>query len=186
MRRAFVILGVVLMVVAFVILFLFIIGPSMFTIEDAPLLKNVLQTLACQPGENLTASYSTYDTPTSTTRSTDLSCVDSGGNARDVSGNLIGIGAVGYFVPFLVGLFMTIIAGNQKKTSTSYTGNFIRVNSRNTDDFLTPTAQDYASAPEPDHKPLAQRLQELKDAYSAGLITEAEYKAKRAEVLEEN
>jgi hypothetical protein len=38
----------------------------------------------------------------------------------------------------------------------------------------------------PDHVPLAQRLQELKDALHAGLITEAEYKVKRQQLLDES
>jgi len=44
---------------------------------------------------------------------------------------------------------------------------------------------DDRSEPLPDHVPLAQRLQELKDAYSAGLITEAEYTTKRKALLDE-
>ena len=196
MRRFFLILGIALMVFAFVILGLFIIAPAVFKMDDAPLLKNIVQTLACQPGETLSASYSTYDTPTSSTRSTDLSCVNSEKQSRDVSGQLIGIGAVGYLVPFLVGLFMTLLAGNSfDKKGYSTTSNFDTSAMGDRRARVEATRQDMArlaaqlnenhSGSLHDHIPLAQQLKELKDAYSQGLITEAEYTTKRKALLDE-
>jgi hypothetical protein len=213
MRRFFIILGIVLMVFAFVILGLFIIAPAVFTMDDAPLLKSIMQTLVCQPNEVLSASYSTYSTPGTTTRSTDLSCVDNEKHARDVSGQLIGVGAVGYLVPFLVGLFMTLLAANQSKTkSSSTTSDFNDTAGYFTDQHISAADDRRArqeaarrdrekqaarkamreggtgvnpSAPLPNHIPLAQRLRELKEAYDAGLVTEAEYSAKREALLNE-
>ncbi len=176
MRRFFVFFGIALVVFAFAVLTLFIILPAVVTLDDAPLLKSVMQLVACKPNEVLTGDYSTYETPTSSTRSTDLSCVDDEHQARDVNGLLIGIGAVGYVVPFLVGLFMALLAGSQtqkqRARKSSPPSNYTRT-------------QNY-SAPLPDHVPLAQRLQELKDAQHAGLITEAEYTEKRRALLDES
>jgi hypothetical protein len=197
MRRFFLIFGIVLMVFAFVILGLFIIAPAVFTMDDAPLLKSIMQTLTCNPNETLTASYSTYDTPTSSTRSTDLSCVDNEKHARDVSGQLIGVGAVGYLVPFLVGLFMTLLAGNLKTKGYTATSNYDTSASDDRRARVEATRKDMekllaqqkmgndGSEPLPDHMPLAQRLKELKDAYSAGLVTEAEYTTKRKALIDE-
>src|SRR5258708_34754794 len=103
MRRLIVITGIALMVFAFVILTIFIIASSVVTLDDAPLLKSIMQSVVCRPNEVLTAHYSTYDTPTSTTRSTDLKCVDGEQNARDASQQIIQIGAIGYLGPFLIG-----------------------------------------------------------------------------------
>ncbi|MEO8396513.1 MAG: SHOCT domain-containing protein [Chloroflexota bacterium] len=166
------------MVFAFVILTIFIILPSVVTLDDTPLLKNLIQIVACKPNEMLTADYSTYDTPTSSTRSTDLSCVDNENQARDVSQQLIGIGAVGYLGPFLIGLFMALLAGAQTVKTKEALGK-----DRPKHDYAR--TQDL-SDPMPEHVPLAQRLQELKEAHSAGLITEAEYTEKRRALLDEN
>jgi len=198
MRRFFIILGIVLMVFAFVILGLFIIAPAVFTMDDAPLLKNVMQTLVCEPNEVLTARYSTYSTPGTTTRSTALSCVDNEKHGRDVSGQIIGVGAVGYLVPFLVGLFMTLLAGRpSEKTDSATTGGFndsvaqerrarVEATRKDMEKLIAQQAmRDDHPAPIKGHLPLAQRLQELKDAYSAGLITESEYSTKRAALLNE-
>ena len=197
MRRFFIIFGIVLMVFAFVILGLFIIAPAVFTMDDAPFLKNIMQRVACEPGEELTARYSTYSTPGTTSRNTSLSCVDKEGTRRDASGQIIGIGAVGYLGPFLIGLFMALLAGAAtKQTNTQGT---ITIN-READDRrarVEATRKDMEkllaqqakhedhSEPLPDHVPLAMRLKELKDAYTAGLVTEAEYTAKRKALLDE-
>lgn len=182
MRRFFMILGIVLMVFAFAVLTIFIILPSVVNFDDTPFLKNIMQSVACQPGEKVTASYSTYDTPTSSTRSTYLSCVNSEGQERDASQQIISIGAVGYLVPFLVGLFMTLIAGNKSKKSRSGWSpdgsNF-----SNTTVSTFPDAR--INAVTEGHVPLVQRLQELKEARNAGLITDTEYAERRKALLNE-
>src|SRR5260221_2261825 len=118
MRRLIVIFGVALMVCAFVILTIFIIAPSVVSsLDDAPLLKSIMQIAICRSNEVLTADYSTYNTPTSTTRTTDLHCVDREQHARDVSQQIIQIGAIGYLGPFLIGLFMALLGrpGDKKQ-----------------------------------------------------------------------
>lgn len=213
MRRFFIIWGIALIVFSVVILVVFIIAPAVFTIDDAPFLKSIMQAVACEPGEELTAKYSTYSTPGTTTRSTAMSCVNNEQQARDVSGQIIGIGAVGYLVPFLVGLFMTMLAASSSRnakpsTASDYSntaGFFTDQQSSAADDRRArqeAARRDHEkqaarnamrkgshgvnpSAPLHNHIPLAQRLQELKDAYSAGLITEAEYTARRSALLNE-
>ncbi len=198
MRRWIVIVGIALMVFAFVILTLFIIAPSVVSsLDDAPLLKNIMQIAVCKPNEVLTAAYSTYDTPTSTTRSLDTSCVDSEHNARDVSQQIIGIGAVGYLGPFLIGLFMAMLGrpGDKKQTDVASpavgidvadrTARVHRLEAREKSSGKVSNVNPSGQG-QPDHLPLAQRLRELKEAFNAGLITEAEYKAKRNELLKES
>src|SRR5260370_7609103 len=130
MRRLIVIFGIALMVFAFVILTLFIIAPAVVSsLDDAPLLRNIMQIAVCKPNEVLTAHYSTYSTPTSTTRSTDMSCVDSEHNARDVSQQIIGIGAIGYLGPFLIGLFMALLGRPDDKKQTAVPSSAVGINS---------------------------------------------------------
>ncbi len=208
MRRLIVIVGIALMVFAFVILTLFIIAPAVVSsLDDAPLLKSIMQIAVCRPNEVLTAGYSTYNTPTSTSRSIHLNCVDSEHNARAVSEQIIQIGAIGYLGPFLVGLFMALLGrpDDKKQTTVPSTAVGIDLADRNARAVrleallearekssgavanLNPSDQVHSQAQnQPDHLPLAQRLRELKEAFNAGLITEAEYKAKRKELLNES
>ncbi|MHB8628195.1 MAG: SHOCT domain-containing protein [Aggregatilineales bacterium] len=228
MRRLLVIFGVALMVFAFVILTIFIIAPAVFMpLDNAPLLKDILQIAVCNSNEVLTADYSTYDTPTSTTVSVGMNCVDSQQNARDVSQQLIQIGAIGYLGPFLIGLFMALLAGSSGEKQTKVPAPAVRnhrprswaasqaesssptVGSDRADrnarpetldallesreqsraevSSLNPSGQAHSQTQDqPDHLPLAQRLRELKEAYHAGLMTEAEYQEKRREVLNES
>ena len=202
MRRWIVIFGIALMVFAFVILTLFIIAPAVVSsLDDAPLLRNIMQIAVCRPNEVLTAAYSTYSTPTSTTRTTDMSCVDSEHNARDVSQQIIGIGAIGYLGPFLIGLFMALLGRPDDKKQTTVPSMAVGIDvadrtarAQRLEALLQAREKSSGgvaslSASEqgqPGHLPLAQRLRELKEAFNAGLITEAEYKAKRKELLNES
>ncbi|HLY24760.1 MAG TPA: SHOCT domain-containing protein [Aggregatilineales bacterium] len=209
MNRVMVMVGAVLMVIAFLILGVFVIAPAVFSpLDSAPLLKNVLQSVICKQGEALTASYSEYDTPTSTTRSTDLTCVNNEKQGRDVSGAVIGIGLVGYLVPFLGGLFLTMIGANRAKSAamgqSGWRGTYQQDLAYLASKRGNPAAFSANIAPGgnmtvigPDglphakgldasgHQTLAHRLSELKDAFDSGLLTQEEYDGKRKELLKE-
>ncbi len=201
MRRLLVIFGIALMVFAFVILTLFIIAPAVVgSLDDAPFLKGIIQTAVCRSNEVLTAGYSTYDTPTSTTRSVDMACVDAAQNGRDVSQQIIQIGMFGYLGPFLIGLFMSLLArpGNKKQAQDrlAVAGSSFADHEADTLEALMNASKGTGPHPsghvhsqtqdQPEHVPLSQRLRELKEAYSAGLLTEAEYQAKRKQLLNES
>ena len=209
MKKLLVIVGVLLMVLAFVILGTFIIAPAVIApLDNAPLLKNFLQGVLCKPGETLTVAYSTYDTPTSTTRSNDMNCVDKTGQPRDVNGQIIGIGLVGYLVPFLGGLFMSMIGGMGNRRQIA--GPIVYRNSYQTDMSQLAEGMNvpgFHVKVEPggnvivtdkdgkvyskqlgdnvSHATLTQRLSELKGAFDSGLLTQDEYDAKRKELLKE-
>ncbi len=188
MKLPLTLIGSLLMVLAFVILGTFIIAPAVIApLDNAPVLKNFLQGVLCHQGETLTASYSEYDTPTSTTRSNDMECVDSEGQQRDVNGSIIGIGLVGYLVPFLGGLFLTITGSWQRRQRmmgiyrTPYQDNVSPlVGGMNVrfDRF-----DNNSASVSHGHGTLTQRLSELKGAFDAGLLTQDEYDSKRKELL---
>lgn len=179
MRRRIAIFGAALMVIAFGILTIFIIAPALIMpLDNAPLLKDIMQLAVCGSNETLTAAYSTYSTPGTTSTSIDYTCVDKQENAREVGDDMIKAAGIGYVVLFLIGLF-TFMFGMQdagKQTRLPSAPVKSEKSSGGSNRF---TASD-------GHIPLAQRLQELKEAFHAGLITEAEYKAKRQELLDES
>lgn len=189
MARFFVWLGVFLMVFAFVVLFVFIILPSVIpSFDNVPPLKATFQLLFCKTGETLNDSRTTYNpSPGTTVTTVNLSCVDKEGNERDISGDAIPVGAVGYLVPFLVGLFMALLAGSRKvaadeaKTSTYKP-------SVQSPHYTPPATLPPRDRVEPTDKEkhlesATARLKELKSALDSGLITQAEYDAKHKEIL---
>jgi len=121
MRRFIGIFGIALMVIAFVILTIFIIAPSMVSLDNAPLLRGMMQIAVCRSDEVLTAGYSTYRTPGTSTTSIHYHCVDGQQNARDVNQQIVQIGALGYLGPFLIGLFTFLLTrlSNKKHTVAS-------------------------------------------------------------------
>jgi putative oligomerization/nucleic acid binding protein len=111
------IVGIFLMVIAFIELFLFIGGP-----ENA-LVANVMTALACQKGERFTQVLGgyVYDSDGGRGQSFTFYCQDEAGNQRDVTGQGILIGVGGYLLPFLTGLFLVIvgpIAMSRKRVKT--------------------------------------------------------------------
>jgi len=127
MRRFINYAGIALMVLAFAVLTIFVIAPSLMSkLDGTTLIGRVLQASLCRPGEALTASYSRYDTPTSTTRMVRTSCVDGKNNARDVSGQMIQIGAIGYLAPFLIGLFSFMLSRPEDKKGFVAAGDYPR------------------------------------------------------------
>jgi hypothetical protein len=100
-----IILGIILVVVAFVELFLFISGP------ENKLVADVMTALACRSGERFTqvlGGYS-YNSDGTGGQSFSFYCQDEAGNQRDVTGQGILIGVGGYIVPFLTGLLLLIV-----------------------------------------------------------------------------
>src|SRR5215510_11110945 len=96
MKRLVTRFGIGLSVFAFVALMIFIVLPAVAPLDDLPVVKNVIQALFCKSGETLTPSYSTYTTPGTTTKSTDLRCVNSEGQGRDVSQDFLKAAFIGY------------------------------------------------------------------------------------------
>ena len=197
MRRPIAIFGAVLMVIAFVILTIFIIAPAIIMpLDNAPLLKGIIQMAVCNPNETLTTSYSTFEIPGESSTSIEYTCVDGQENTRDVSQQIIVAGGVGYVVLFLIGLFTFLSAMRDADKPTKAASAAARsaladrmaraeqlealVEAQGKSSSFTASEQDHSPS---DHVPLAQQLQELKDALDAGLITEAEYKSKRLELL---
>jgi hypothetical protein len=214
MKSPLVIIGTILIIAAFVVMGLFIVGPAIApSLDDVPLMKSVLQSVLCKGSEKLTADYSTYSTrPGNTTRSVEMGCVNNENQAREVSGQAILYGVVGYLIPFLLGLFMVISgAGGSRRrvvlTTNSAFGQFgdmlnqggmsinnagfqVTVDPSGKVEVKTPDGQVYTpsasfSGMTSSASSTTERLQQLKTMHDSGLITEAEYEAKKQEILKQ-
>jgi hypothetical protein len=186
MRRFFIWLGVLLMVFAFVVLFTLIILPAVIpSFDSVPPLKATFQVLFCKTGETLHDSRATYNpSPGTTVTTVTVSCVDKEGSEHDISGDVIGAGAVGYLVPFLVGLFMALIAASREKVpSTSTPPATYRSSVQAHDDPIPQRDRVQPTDKEKHMESAISRLKELKSALDSGLITQAEYDSKHKEIL---
>lgn len=123
MRRFFIVIGALLIVISVVFMLTFIVLPAVIpSFDSLPPLKSTFQALFCKPGETLVDSRSTYrPSPGTTVTSVNLACVNAEKQARDISSAPIPVGAVGYLVPFLVGLFTLMLAINSKKSARTST-----------------------------------------------------------------
>jgi hypothetical protein len=133
-----IIIGVGLMVIAFVILFLFIGGP------ENPLVANIMTALNCQPGERFVQVLGgyVYNSDGSSGQEFNFYCQSEIGR-RDVTGQGVVEGIVGYLVPFLTGLGLTLtgsfaVTRRRSKTAVSAKAGFTSPSSTQTDPFGNP------------------------------------------------
>ncbi|MEO8611768.1 MAG: SHOCT domain-containing protein [Chloroflexota bacterium] len=184
MKRFFIWLGVLLIVFAFVVLFTLIILPAVIpSFDSVPPLKATFQVLFCKTGETLHDSRATYNpSPGTTVTTVNVSCVDKEEHERDISGDVIGAGAVGYLVPFLVGLFMALLAGSREKVPKTSTPTY-RPSVQAHRDPIPSSNADKEMAQLQHLESATARLKELKSALDSGLISQAEYDAKHKEIL---
>jgi hypothetical protein len=108
MTKLMLILGIVLMVLAFGWLFFFV-GTS--APSDNPTLANLENSLFCRKGETFVQELGAYHyDPVNNNSGQEVTfyCQDVEGQRRDVTGNAVVIGIAGFAVPFVVGLLMTI------------------------------------------------------------------------------
>src|SRR5579859_6432075 len=110
MKRIVVRFGIGLSAFAFIALMIFIVLPAVVPLTSLPVVKNAIQVLFCKSGETLTPSYSTYETPGTTTTSTDLQCVNRDGQGHDVSQDFLKVAFIGYLGTFLGGIAIVGIA----------------------------------------------------------------------------
>jgi len=177
MKLLSVLIGIVLIVLGFAVLFLFIVIPSFYrSIDQAPVLKSILQPILCQSGEALTSTQIISHDEQGTGYTADFSCVNTRGQSRDVNGMAWLYGVGGFLVPFLIGLALVIVAGRSRKAASLATPTYIQ----GTQGWY-PGQQGGMAGP----ASAIVRLKDLKSALDAGLITQAEFETKRQEILRE-
>lgn len=191
-------LGTVLMLVAFAILFGLVVFPALPGGENHPLLTNTLEPLFCKASENLVEETLVQRDLRGTVSSPRYYCENEAGERRDVTNKAVLYGIVGFVVPFLGGLFLSIagLTGIARKGVSSaldmsrYTpgedgtlrvgGIPVRVSAAG-----TPSAgSSSAGASSAGSKTAAEKLREIENLRAQNLITEDEYARLRAEVLD--
>src|SRR5258708_28722072 len=114
MRRFFKVLGILLLTMSAVFMITFIILPAVIpSFDSLPPLKATFQALFCKPDEKFQEARQTYrPSPGTTVTSIDYACVNRTGQQRDIAQAPIAVGAGGYFVTFLPGLFILMAVAN--------------------------------------------------------------------------
>ena len=115
-----VLIGILLMVVGFGVLFGVIVIPVLPQTEDNATVTNYLTPILCNPGEKLIREqYVTHDSD-GTGYSMTPYCVNSERQKEDVTGRWVLIGAGGFIVPFLLGLLLTIVSAARRQQNALF------------------------------------------------------------------
>jgi hypothetical protein len=113
-----VVLGILLMLIAFAALFLLVIFPTMQ--PENPFVLNLLEAVVCDSGQRAEVEVQVTHDSDGTGYTPILTCIGREGERIDASGKHFGIGVIAFLVPFLIGLFMTIAgAGRAARGSRS-------------------------------------------------------------------
>jgi hypothetical protein len=169
--KGVVLVGILLMVLSFVLLCGMVVIPSLTpSLDSLPLVRDALNALLCEPEEHIVGEQSvTSSQPGRTNFTMYVSCVDSAGRERSVQDPYMLYMVASFIVPFLLGLFMTMFgAARGAASKVSAPGG-----------SGSPSLFGGAS------NPMTVRLRDLKTAYDSGLITAAEYDAKRRDILDQ-
>ena len=167
-------LGCLLEIISMAALFLLVVLPVIPLFEESEFFDNILKPVLCPDGEIEREQYQTYDSE-GTGYNMTVTCEDNEGDDVDVTWQWFGIGIAGFLVPFLIGLPMTIAGFN--KGMRGMMGGIPTVQGYSPNDlssgfgspaqgsgFGSNTTSSSAS------KTMSQKLKELEDAKTQGLI----------------
>lgn len=187
-------LGVILMIISFPLMFFFILGT-----ELAPdTFNGLIETLLCRGDETYNLETSSGYRPGLTY--IDMTCISPGGSARDVTLWYFAVTGTSFIIPFMLGLMLLMRGLKPVMSATIRTGSApgaIRINNQTLDlDALMEQArsqpgghtQTFISTSAPGSgggsgNTLADRLRQLQEAYDAGLLTQAEYENQRRQIM---
>jgi hypothetical protein len=110
------VLGILLMLVAFAALFVIVLLPTIDPGNAFAL--DLLQNIACDPGQKAEVEVVVTRDSDGTGYTPYLTCIGREGERIDASGKHFGVGIISFTVPFLIGLFMTI-AGAKSRSQPS-------------------------------------------------------------------
>lgn len=184
-----------------VILSVVLLGVSLVPIfmPDNDSVLDFYQPFLCAPGETLTVRTVVTQDYDGTGYSGDFDCIRANETSYDVTAKATIYGIVAFVVPFLIGLFMLIIGFNrnmrgvvqQSAWGVNVPNNPMRfpmsgINMQGMNPPPAPSQMynfDTTTANAPSKSELTARLEQLQNAYNAGLITSDEYNTTRANLL---
>jgi hypothetical protein len=200
-------LGVLLDLVAFVILFGIIVIPALPGAENNSTIMGVLEPLLCKPGETLTQTTSVIQDSRGTSRSPHYYCGMEPNAQREVTGRAVLYGAVGFVGPFLVGLLLSIVgmtsmarsaarktiggALNLTGSGTTYEtapDGSMTINAGGIPVRIVPAARQAVPDLSPVHAeaPVTEKLKQLQNLLAQNLISQEEYDRLRGQILDES
>jgi hypothetical protein len=186
-------LGGLLMLLSFVLLG-FNLSPLLLS-DNQPILK-LMEPLLCAPGETLTMDVVVTQDFDGTGYSGDYDCMRRNESSYDVSDKAFVYAAISFVVPFLLGLTLFLVAWNRATRGIIPSGGWeiqtggttVQISGASMQSVPLPPSQIYnfdAIPGTPAPSELTNRLQQLRDAYNAGMISHDEYQRTRAEVLKD-
>lgn len=204
-----ILVGILLIVVGVVLLFGIIVLPVLPPLQDNATIDTYLAALLCKPNEKMVREQYQTQRRDGTSYSMTPYCVNSERQPEDVTGMWVLIGAGGFVVPFLIGLFLLIIGiGSAARRQTekilqaipTYSsgsnvqamefhdgvlkvGGFeLKLDGLAAEKMQALKAQIQSGAAGGD---LTTKLRELQEARDNGLITSSEYDRMRQKILDD-
>jgi hypothetical protein len=201
MARMGCLLGVLLIGFAVVALFALVVIPVLPFGENNPTLMQIKGTLVCEPGQQYVMEGYNFSDNRGSGRRFNVFCVGDDGAKLDVMEKDFLVSLVLFVVPFLVGLFLTIgastalargvtrralqdVSGFQmgQDGSINVSGMQIRVQRSGVESMpIDPNAFQFGDQ----SVTLADKLKQLEQARTQGLITQDEYDKMRKQILDE-
>ncbi len=187
------ILGISLIVLAFVFLFGFIVLPVIPQIGDAPVFDSVLGAVLCAPDQTLVRDPYSQTFGSETTFSMDVYCQDAQGERIDVTGKWGPIGLVGYLVLFLPGMYVTTgaLQKNRQKKKQENVPHSAHVPEQIAKFQRRVRAQDAAEdgsakiVTKGGGANFTDKLKQIQEARDNGLIDDEEYEHLRQKILDD-
>jgi hypothetical protein len=173
--------GCLLILLAVVALMATIVIPVLPFFEDNESIDTAMQPLLCQPGERVIREQYTTTDSDGTGYSMNVYCMGRDEVRQDVTWRWVLIGVVGFVLPLLGGLRLITVAAARTAQQSGATMVSLGVSAEAPAPGVT---AHQSPAADPDQS-LTERLEELEQARSLGLITEAEYTRMRKAVLDE-
>jgi hypothetical protein len=186
-------LGVLLMVISFAAL-AFMLAPIFLT-DPQPIL-NILEPILCEPSDTLSVEILVTQDFDGTGYTPIYDCMRPDETTYNVTDKSFIIGAAVFVIPFLIGLFTSIRIFNRNMRGTVASGTPVYMSGTPISSGMV-SPQPYASPPPsqtynfdappsaPTNLELTNRLKQLRDAYDAGMITQAEYERTRSDLLKD-
>lgn len=163
MKRLFIIIGTILILVAIALMIM------VFSVEDIPIVQDVLSGMYCDIDEHIT--HASVMRTGGIENSDDLYFCDNGeGDEYEITGKILLTAGTVFIVPFLIGLMMIMYGAWATQRDFAST------------DSSMSGIQSIKFAD--NSKSLSERLQQVENAYQDKLISKAEYDRMRQSILD--
>lgn len=192
-------LGCLLLIVSIVVMAVLVVLPVLGPFENNPLLMSVQTILHCPAGSRFEQEFTNYSDFRGQARQATSYCVDAEGQRTRVPDErLLVAGALGFVIPFLIGLFLLI--GGISRSVSRRAASFASIGVNAGDDVIDVGGMKVRISQSPPivfgasttsipsgasgESSLTAKLQQVKEALDKGLITQDEYDRLRKEILD--